>query len=99
MTSKEFRRKSLQLWRDTSATEDEYVHAPHGLFPRPMSLWELSSERGRKVLFLFKILGKFVAKALLDFRTIDMPLSPVLSKWLLGQEGSLTIRDLAVRFL
>jgi E3 ubiquitin-protein ligase TRIP12 len=61
-----------------------------------MGLWELSSDKGRKVLFLFKILGMFVAKALLDFRTIDMPLSPVFSKWILGQESSLTIRDLYV---
>lgn len=88
------------MWRDSeSSSTDEFVHSPHGLFPKPMSQTEISSVEGKKVVHLFYILGKFVAKALLDFRTIDLPVSPIFTKWVIGQESSLTIRDLAVCFV
>jgi E3 ubiquitin-protein ligase TRIP12 len=97
-TSKEFRKRALGLWRDASTPEgEEFVHSPHGLFPKPLTLLTLATDKGRKLLYLFKTLGMFVAKALLDFRTVDLPLSPAFFRWILGQESSFTIRDLSVR--
>jgi len=96
-TSKEFRKKHLGLWRDTGTPEqDEYVHSAHGLFPCPQPLLVLATDKGRKILYFFKMLGMFVAKALLDFRNVDLPFSPAFYKWMLGQETSFTLRDLFV---
>jgi len=47
---------------------------------------------------MFKVLGKFVAKALLDFRILDLPLNNVFLTWILKQESSLTAKNIAVIF-
>ncbi|KAI8088966.1 uncharacterized protein BX664DRAFT_279651 [Halteromyces radiatus] len=77
LASKAFCKKSLGLWHnddDDSATR--YVCAPRGLFPRPLlDVGRIHNKTVRRITTLFKTLGRFVAKAMLDFRIIDIPFS------------------------
>ncbi|KAL6454785.1 UFD4 Ubiquitin fusion degradation protein 4 [Candida maltosa Xu316] len=78
--SKEFSKKKLKLWRDEDPgmiNEDSYVINKQGLFPVPMDKAQISSENGRKVLYFFSSLGKFIARALLDSRIIDFNFNTV----------------------
>lgn len=84
--SKEFSKKKLRLWRDEEPrqasdvdvdVDESYVVNKYGLFPKPMDKTQLSSENGRKVLYFFSSLGKFIARALLDSRIIDFNFNPV----------------------
>ncbi|CCE85805.1 Piso0_005440 [Millerozyma farinosa CBS 7064] len=80
VVSREFSRKKLKLWRDESDSEsssDNYVVSFNGLFPSPLHKTQLNTENGRKVLFFFQVLGKFVARALLDSRILDLRLNPL----------------------
>ncbi|KAF2009680.1 hypothetical protein BU24DRAFT_358545 [Aaosphaeria arxii CBS 175.79] len=71
--SKEFSKKKLKLWRENESNEtDEYAFGKRGLFPAPMSVEQAETENGKKVLHLFKMLGKFVARSMLDSRIIDI---------------------------
>lgn len=75
--SKEFSRKKLRLWRENDNNNgDEYAFGRAGLFPAPMSDAQASHESGKKQLHLFRILGKFVARSLLDSRIIDVSFNP-----------------------
>ncbi|PWN25797.1 hypothetical protein BDZ90DRAFT_63006 [Jaminaea rosea] len=94
LTSKEFARKDLQLWRDStpadSTTASKFVYAPRGLFPLPLSQSKFATQEGKRRIAAFKILGQFVAKALLDSRIIDCDFSPVFMRAVLtGNRGSL----------
>ncbi|KAI1826698.1 E3 ubiquitin-protein ligase UPL3 [Xylaria intraflava] len=72
--SKEFSKRKLKLWREEDSHDaDEFVLAPNGLFPRPLNQDEPSSEI---ILQLFKMLGKFVARSMIDSRIIDIHLNP-----------------------
>ena len=48
-----------------------------------------------KLCSKFQFLGKFLARAIMDFRILDIPFCPILYKWLLNQEGTLDLGDLA----
>ncbi|PWN54057.1 hypothetical protein IE53DRAFT_309085 [Violaceomyces palustris] len=87
LVSKEFARKDLDLWRDNSSdsTGSEYVFSPQGLFPAPISEKEAETAEGKKRIHAFKILGQFVAKALLDSRIIDCNFSPVFMRAVLNE--------------
>ena len=75
--SKEFSKKKIKLWRETDANDnDEYAFGPGGLFPAPMSEEQSSNENGKRILHLFKMLGKFVARSMIDSRIIDVSLNP-----------------------
>ncbi|KAF2669913.1 hypothetical protein BT63DRAFT_423888 [Microthyrium microscopicum] len=75
--SKEFSKKKLRLWRLNDDSEDsEYAFGARGLFPAPMSETFAKSDNGKKTLSLFKIMGKFVARSMLDSRIIDISFSP-----------------------
>ncbi|KAL1966277.1 hypothetical protein VTN77DRAFT_4630 [Rasamsonia byssochlamydoides] len=75
--SKEFSKKKLKIWRENDSNEeDEYAFGKHGLFPAPMSDEQAASESGKKQLQLFKTLGKFVARSMLDSRIIDINFNP-----------------------
>ncbi|KAK6464352.1 ubiquitin--protein ligase [Scheffersomyces coipomensis] len=75
--SKEFSKKMLKLWRDDGNSRDvEYVSNKLGLFPAPMDKPQLNSDNGKKVLYFFSSLGKFIARALLDSRIIDFNFNP-----------------------
>lgn len=81
--SKEFCHKKLMLWRDTSGAESEYVVNGNGLFPAPMSKQQLNTDNGKKVLFFFNVLGKFVARGMLDSRIVDFSFNPIFFRVLL----------------
>lgn len=75
--SKEFCKKKLRLWRDNESNrDDEFAFGMRGLFPAPMSDEQSKTENGQKVLMLFKMLGKFVARSMLDSRIIDLSFNP-----------------------
>lgn len=75
--SKEFSKKKLRLWRENEAADsDVYAFAKRGLYPAPMSEAQLSDDNGQKVLTLFKMLGKFVARSMIDSRIIDISFNP-----------------------
>ncbi|KAI9925187.1 Ubiquitin fusion degradation protein 4 [Aspergillus wentii] len=75
--SKEFSKKKLKIWRENDCMNDsEYAFGKRGLFPSPMSEEQASQESGKKQLQLFKILGKFVARSMLDSRIIDVSFNP-----------------------
>ncbi|ROW03658.1 hypothetical protein VPNG_07208 [Cytospora leucostoma] len=76
--SKEFAMKKLRLWRDADQAEsDEYVSGPNGLFPRPLSDEDASGSYGARILQLYRTLGKFVARSMIDARIIDINFNPV----------------------
>ena len=87
---------------DPSAAGDDgaspYVFSACGLYPRPVAQGGAgagAAESGlpARAAQLFGFMGKFVAKALLDSRLVDLPFSATFYKQVLGQE--LTIADLA----
>ncbi|CAI6331682.1 unnamed protein product [Periconia digitata] len=75
--SREFSKKKLKLWRENESNpDDEYAFGKRGLFPAPMSAKEAEEENGKKVLELFRVLGKFAARSMLDSRIIDVSFNP-----------------------
>ena len=79
--SKEFSKKKNKLWRENeTSSKDEYAFGRSGLFPAPMSEKDASTEQGVKILTLFKALGKFVARSMLDSRMIDVSFNPMFFK-------------------
>lgn len=75
--SKEFSKKKLKIWRETDDLSGaEYAFGKRGLFPAPMSEEQASQEAGKKQLNVFKVLGKFVARSMLDSRIIDISFNP-----------------------
>lgn len=86
LASKEFCKKSTNMWRHDEEYDDSvYVVAKQGLFPAP--LYKSTNAKSRsKIIHLFKSLGQFVAKAMLDFRIIDIPFSIAFFKLLLNDD-------------
>ncbi|POS80222.1 HECT-domain-containing protein [Diaporthe helianthi] len=85
--SKEFAMKKLRLWRDADQNEsDEYVSGPTGLFPRPLSEDDVSTPNGERILQLFRTLGKFTARSMIDSRIIDINFNPIFFR--IGDETS-----------
>ncbi|KAK4337072.1 hypothetical protein RND71_043702 [Anisodus tanguticus] len=78
---------------DNSENLLQYVFNPSGLFPIPIGK-STKSTAVSKLKSRFKLLGKFMAKALYDSRMIDIPLSIPFYKWILGQQSSLSLPDL-----
>jgi E3 ubiquitin-protein ligase TRIP12 len=76
--SLEFAKKKLKLWRDMDPdAPSEYVTGSTGLFPRPLSDHEATTPNGERILHLFKMLGKFVARSMIDSRIIDLHFNPI----------------------
>ena len=79
--SKEFSRKKYRLWRENETNpRDEYAFGKLGLFPAPMTKQESTTESSMKILNHFKMLGKFVARSMLDSRMIDISFNPLFFK-------------------
>ncbi|RMX82009.1 hypothetical protein D0869_06376 [Hortaea werneckii] len=75
--SKEFAKKKTKLWRENESSESgDYAFGKHGLFPAPMDEKTSKNENGQRVLHLFKMLGKFVARSMIDSRIIDISFNP-----------------------
>ncbi|GAB0099203.1 E3 ubiquitin-protein ligase TRIP12 [Sergentomyia squamirostris] len=71
-----------------------YVNAPHGLFPIPLGKTAKQQQINR-VKGKFRFLGKFMAKAVMDSRMLDLPFSIPFYRWLLTEENALNLQDLA----
>ncbi|XP_038050611.1 E3 ubiquitin-protein ligase TRIP12-like isoform X2 [Patiria miniata] len=102
LVSQELQRADLDIWRGEHVMLLEakgaqagvkYVHSTQGLFPAPLSR-SAKSQAVNKIKAKFRFLGKFMAKALMDSRMIDIPLSLPFYKWLLGKSESLNSYDL-----
>ncbi|XP_029650609.1 E3 ubiquitin-protein ligase TRIP12 isoform X2 [Octopus sinensis] len=102
LISKEVQRADLDMWRGDivkqmdfsgSGSDVEYITSPCGLFPSPLAR-NTKAAVVNKIKAKFKFFGKFLAKALMDSRMIDVPISLVFFKWILGQEHSLTSKDI-----
>lgn len=84
-TSKELCKKSLNLWRNDNADpSDPYVSTAFGVFPRPMT--SEATKSNAKIINLFRFLGQFLAKAMLDFRIVDIPFNPAFFKVVLDHD-------------
>nr|CAD7427678.1 unnamed protein product [Timema monikensis] len=98
LVSREMQRADLELWHGERTLPGNnllsYVHSAVGLFPVPLGRSAKSSHVAR-VKSKFRFLGKFMAKAVMDSRMLDLPFSLVFYRWLLGQEASLSLPDLA----
>ena len=80
--SKDFALKKHNLWRQNeSASNSDYTFSKLGLFPAPMSEKQASTDEGKKILLLFKSLGKFVARSMLDSRMIDISFNPMFFRF------------------
>ncbi|KAE9544593.1 hypothetical protein AGLY_000135 [Aphis glycines] len=95
LVSKELQKADLELWNNPSRSEfDSYVHSAEGLYPNPLSR-TCKLPHQVKMKSKFKFLGKFMAKAIMDSRLLDLPLSITMYRWLLGHENYLTLGDLS----
>ncbi|KAF2764739.1 hypothetical protein EJ03DRAFT_331581 [Teratosphaeria nubilosa] len=75
--SKEFSKKKTKLWRENDSGESgEFAFGKRGLFPAPMDEKMAGDENGQRVLHLFRMLGKFIARSMMDSRIIDVSLNP-----------------------
>ncbi|KAL9639172.1 MAG: hypothetical protein Q9204_001208 [Flavoplaca sp. TL-2023a] len=75
--SREFSKKKTKMWREGEAnSKDEFAFGKLGMFPAPMNVQQANNESGKKILHLFKMLGKFIARSMLDSRIIDVSLNP-----------------------
>ncbi|XP_018009792.1 E3 ubiquitin-protein ligase TRIP12-like, partial [Hyalella azteca] len=103
IVSREMKKAELELWRGQSvAVEEEtvegssktvkYVHATTGLYPTPLPK-TMKSAAMNKIKQKFKFLGKFMAKAVMDSRMVDLSLHECMLKWMLGEERSLGLAD------
>ncbi|KZT07265.1 uncharacterized protein LAESUDRAFT_736512 [Laetiporus sulphureus 93-53] len=95
LVSKEFARKDLKIWRDADPLlSGPYVHHPLGLFPAPISPSSIANDGGQKRTHIFRVIGQFVAKAMLDSRIIDLSFNKTFLKLILGEEVPLTVENL-----
>jgi E3 ubiquitin-protein ligase TRIP12 len=75
--SKAFAQKHLKLWRGSDARgPNQYINEANGLFPAPMDEKAAESESGKQILKNFKVIGKFVARSMIDSRIIDIWFNP-----------------------
>ncbi|GCB73822.1 hypothetical protein scyTo_0002904 [Scyliorhinus torazame] len=102
LVSQELQRADLGLWRGDEVTLSHpkgsqegtrYIHNPRGLFPVPFGR-NTKPAHVAKVKMKLRFLGKFLAKAIMDFRLLDLPLSLSFYKWMLRQEISLCSHDI-----
>ncbi|KAL8666904.1 MAG: hypothetical protein Q9202_001144 [Teloschistes flavicans] len=92
--SREFSKKKTKMWREGEANDkDEFAFGKLGMFPAPMSAQQAESETGKKILHLFKMLGKFIARSMLDSRIIDVSLNPTFFR--IGDQPSTVPLSLA----
>ncbi|KAE9398555.1 hypothetical protein BT96DRAFT_957548 [Gymnopus androsaceus JB14] len=97
LVSKEFARKDLKIWRDVdhgAAGNGSFVNHPSGLYPAPIGAEDMANDGGQKRTHIFRVIGQFVAKALLDSRIIDLSFNKIFLKLVLGEEVPLTIASL-----
>ncbi|XP_063373487.1 E3 ubiquitin-protein ligase TRIP12 isoform X3 [Cydia amplana] len=85
-----------ELEKETSipspAPDATFVSWPCGLFPQAIGRNARASHLSR-VKAKFRFLGKFMAKAVMDSRMVDIPLSVSMYRWVVGEERWLSLSD------
>ncbi|XP_034824158.1 E3 ubiquitin-protein ligase TRIP12 isoform X2 [Maniola hyperantus] len=74
------------------APDATYVTWPCGLFPQAIGRNARASVLSR-VKAKFRFLGKFMAKAVMDSRMVDIPLSVTMYRWVVSEQGWLGLSD------
>jgi hypothetical protein len=85
---------TVNINNEKASHEDTYVNLKYGLFPAPINPDNLDTPAGKKLLRIFNCLGIFVAKAMLDFRTIDLPLNTYFVKLIKDNVNNLDFSEL-----
>ncbi|KAJ8368138.1 hypothetical protein SKAU_G00081660 [Synaphobranchus kaupii] len=102
LVSQELQRADLGLWRGEEVTLSNpkgsqegtrYMFSSRGLFAVPFGRTTKPAHIA-KVKMKFRFLGKLMAKAIMDFRLLDLPLGLPFYKWMLRSEGSIGSHDL-----
>ncbi|KAL3317514.1 Ubiquitin-protein ligase [Cichlidogyrus casuarinus] len=87
IVSRELMSTQLGLWHGSEKTAEGYLIPPAvGLFPRPLARNARSSQV-KELRAKFHFIGRLMARALLDSRHLDLPLSPAFFKWLLSKDA------------
>ncbi|KAI9429610.1 ubiquitin-protein ligase [Lactarius indigo] len=87
LVSREFARRDLKIWRDDDPLRTgAYVFHPRGT--------DIANDGDPKRTHIIRVIGQFVAKAMLDSRIIDMSFNKVFLKLTLGEDVPLTIDSL-----
>eukprot|EP00047_Mylnosiga_fluctuans_P008553 m.7767 g.7767 ORF g.7767 m.7767 type:complete len:1657 (+) comp2221_c0_seq1:146-5116(+) len=92
LVSRELQKSSLGLWRSGSllaedADVPEYTFNPEGLFPRP-------GAPSSAALKHFDMLGRLMARAVMDNRLLDISFARPFYVWLCGRKDELGLADL-----
>ena len=93
LVSLEIQKCENEMWRGDKikspagqSADQLFFYAAHGLFPAPLNVHGKQSSKQQahvaKIKQKFKFFGKFVAKAVMDFRVLDIQLSQTFYKWL-----------------
>jgi len=102
LVSNEIQRTELGLWRGHRQIEDNLKGKPQvvdsstrgeGLFPNPIAKTCKKSTVAHSTN-KFKFFGQLLGRALKDSRLLDLPLSPLLCRYLLSEEETFKFRDL-----
>ena len=110
LASRAFQARALNMWRVDSYTAQEgtgaqqegdatdadaYVFSPCGLFPAPLPKDAPADSRQVKIVVrVFETLGRLLARAILDGRLLDLPLSPAFYTYMLGRKSELGLPNL-----
>ncbi|KAI1287488.1 E3 ubiquitin-protein ligase TRIP12 [Halotydeus destructor] len=82
--------QALQAFGENDA---KYMFSSQGLFPQPIGR-SAKTAAVSKFKNRFRLLGKFMAKAVMDFRMVDLPLSVPFYKWLAGKDHHMSLGDM-----
>ncbi|XP_041796000.1 E3 ubiquitin-protein ligase TRIP12 isoform X2 [Chelmon rostratus] len=102
LVSQELQRADLGLWRGEEVTlanpkgsqeGTKYMFSTRGLFAVPFGRTTKPAHIA-KIKMKFRFLGKLMAKAIMDFRLLDLPLGLPFYKWMLRHEMSISSHDL-----
>ncbi|XP_077396865.1 E3 ubiquitin-protein ligase TRIP12 isoform X2 [Festucalex cinctus] len=102
LVSQELQRADLGLWRGEEVTltnpkgsqeGTKYMFSTRGLFAVPFGRTTKPAHIA-KIKMKFRFLGKLMAKAIMDFRLLDLPLGLPFYKWMLRHETSINSHDL-----
>ncbi|XP_051952597.1 E3 ubiquitin-protein ligase TRIP12 isoform X2 [Xyrauchen texanus] len=102
LVSQELQRADLGLWRGEevalsnpkgSQEGTKYMFSSRGLFAVPFGRTTKPAHIA-KIKMKFRFLGKLMAKAIMDFRLLDLPLGLPFYKWMLRHELSISSHDL-----
>ena len=72
--------KDVKMWRTVNNGD---------LFPTPICIKTFDQAKIKQIYEMFRLCGTIIAKAIVDDRQIDLPISPLFWKLCLGQQMSI----------